>query len=59
MTWHHDRTRLCQATGNKNPGTSFSAIAKKIKIKIFLFAGPAALKHFEYFFLDTSSIVSP
>ncbi len=25
MTWHHDSTRSCQATGNNNPGTSFSA----------------------------------
>ena len=28
MTW----VRSCQATGNNNPGTSFSAIAKKLKL---------------------------
>jgi hypothetical protein len=28
MTWHHDRTRSCQATGNNNAGTSFSALQK-------------------------------
>ncbi len=32
MTWRQDRTRSCQATGNNNPGTSFSAIAKKLKL---------------------------
>jgi hypothetical protein len=43
MTWRQDRTRSCQATGNNNLGTSFSAIAKKIaNINFFLFAGPAA-----------------
>jgi hypothetical protein len=30
MTWHHDHKRSCQATGNNNPGTSFSAITKKL-----------------------------
>ena len=28
MTW----VRSCQETGNNNPGTSFSAIAKKLKL---------------------------
>ncbi len=32
MTWRQDRTRSCQATGNNNPGTPFSAIAKKLKL---------------------------
>ncbi len=43
MTWHHDSMISCQATGNYNPGTAFSAIAKNIEINFFLFAGPAAL----------------
>jgi hypothetical protein len=30
MAWHYDRMRSCQATGNNNPDTSFSAIAKKL-----------------------------
>jgi hypothetical protein len=48
-----------QARGNNNHGTSFSTIAKNIKINFFPCAGPAALiKHFEEFFLDTSSSVS-
>ncbi len=42
MTWRQDCTRSCQATGNNNPGTSFNAIAIKIKINFFPFAGPAA-----------------
>jgi hypothetical protein len=42
MTWRQDRTRSCQATGNNNPGISFSAIAKqKLEINL-IFAGPAA-----------------
>jgi hypothetical protein len=46
LTWHHDRMRSCQATGNNNPGTSLSAIAKTKKILPFnelqsIAAGPA------------------
>ena len=52
MTW----VRSCQATGNNNPGTSFSAIAKKLKlICVNCRAGWFEEKHFEDFFLDTSS----
>ncbi len=39
MTW----VRSCQATGNNNPSTSFSAIAKKLK-KSMVIAGLADLK---------------
>ncbi len=53
MTWHHDRTMSCQATGNNNPGTSFSAIAKKLKLiyghSVNCRAGCFKLKHFEIF----------
>jgi hypothetical protein len=52
MTWRQDRMRSCQATGNNNPGISFSAIAKR---NYCLFAGPAALiKTPGGIFLETS-----
>ncbi len=54
MTWHHDHTRSCQATGNDNPGTSFSAIAKKLESiyghSVNCRACCFKLKHFEKFF---------
>ncbi len=61
MTWHHGRTRSCQTTGNNNPSTSFSAIAKKLKLiyghSVDCRAGCFKLKHFETLFWDTSSLL--
>jgi hypothetical protein len=47
ITWRQNRTRSCQATGNNNPGASFSAIANQLKLissSLHNFAVPAALK---------------
>jgi hypothetical protein len=51
MIWRQDRTRSCKARGNNNPGTSFSAIAKKLKLinghSVNCRAGCFKLKDFE------------
>jgi hypothetical protein len=59
MTWYHDCSGSCQATGNNNTGTSLSAIEKKLKsISSYLQGRLLELTHFEEFFLDTFSSVS-
>jgi hypothetical protein len=59
MTWRQDHTRSCQARGNNNPGTSFSAIAKKMKINLWPFSQLQGrllqIKTLREFFWDTSS----
>jgi hypothetical protein len=50
MTWCQYRKSSCQAKGNSNPGTSFSAIEKKLILFSSCRAGCLKSKHFNFIF---------